>query len=111
MLKKTRWFTWGALVGIAGTVLGRRRLLVRLRNISTPNGATGPASVTLNMAAWGAKRVGSGVNVTASRTGRLFKDAARVGRDEARRKEAEMWEDIAGTGHASLRATPKYSRR
>ncbi|MHB8262371.1 MAG: hypothetical protein ACYDGY_01280 [Acidimicrobiales bacterium] len=111
MLKRTRWFTWGALAGVAGTVLGRRRLLARLHDISAPDGAATPVTMTLNVAAWGAKRVGRDVAVTASRTGGLFREAARAGRDEARRREAEMWEEIAGAGHAPTRATPRHFRR
>ncbi|MCL4434123.1 MAG: hypothetical protein M1399_05040 [Actinobacteria bacterium] len=95
MLKRARWFIWGALVGAVGAVVGRHRVLARLHDISEPDGQSTPVARTLNMAAWGAKRVGRGVDLTASKTSGLFRSAISAGRDEARRKEAEIWEEIS----------------
>ena len=94
-MKRARWFIWGALAGAVGAVVGRRRVLARLHDISEPDGQSTPAAKTLNMAAWGAKQVGRGVDLTASKTSGLFRSAIDAGRDEARRKEAEMWEEIS----------------
>ncbi|MGH9082164.1 MAG: hypothetical protein ACRDY3_07650 [Acidimicrobiales bacterium] len=81
MLKRLRWLGTGALLGVGGALWTRRRLVRRLDravSVVVPGGLSGD------------------VAVAARQAGARVRAAVEAGRDERRRREAELWAQLDG---------------
>ncbi len=101
MLKRLRWLAYGAVAGSIGTIAARRRLATRLGAISggslSGSDNANVADRIAGAAVTGAKGAGRKMGSLLHDTENAFKDAARVGQEEAKNKEEEMWEEISRT--------------
>jgi hypothetical protein len=98
MLKRLRWVAYGAVAGSIGTIFARRRLTTRLNSISgrsLSGDDVGTVDRIAGVAVTGARGAGRQMGSLLHSAGNAVKDAARVGKEEARGKETEMWEDIS----------------
>ena len=76
----------------------RRRLAARLNaisGVSTSDSDVGMVDRIAGVAVTGARGAGRKMGSLLHDTENALRDAARVGQEEARSKEAEMWEEIS----------------
>ncbi len=98
MLKRMRWIVYGAVAGSVGTIFARHRLATRLNSISGRSSSGDDAGLVdriAGMAVTGVRGTGRQMGSLLHSAGNAVKDAAQVGKEEAKVKEMEMWEDIS----------------